>query len=563
MSGKKRITLSPVLKEHKFIYDLMKNTTSDYAFMMDPVEGIFLASPSFVQAYDLPAETLENISGVLEPFVYMQDRKPLASLFASVNSLTEGRERQLDFRMRDAKGNLSWLRLKGKIGLAKDGTPNLFAGTISQLARRNSADSVTGLLNRYQFIEDLTAALRTARETGGSGGLLVMGVDNFRTVNEAFNHEVGDIILRQISERILQNIPRGLSLYRLDGDEFGLIYPDADEEMLTEFFIRVQREFAHPQVYDGRQYIVTVSAGMVFYPQSARDPLILHKYAQAALDAAKSGGKNRLSAFSKEVYNRWLRSLTIQEQILQDVKAGCRNFELYFQPQVAGDDRHIVGAETLLRWKNSKGRMVAPMEFIKILEETKTIVPVGRWIFEQALRTCKEWRRSIPNFSMRVNMSYEQSKDLSFLEFIDDCLKRHDMPPDSVVLELTESKIVGDMKFVNARFDAFRSHGIKVAMDDFGTGYSSLASLKNLNCDIVKIDRAFVIRILENHFDQKLVEYTVDLCHSIGMTTCIEGVERPEEYDCLVKICKTDTIQGYLFGRPEPQEAFEKKFLGL
>ena len=553
MSGKKRITLSPVLKEHKFIY----------AFMMDPVEGIFLASPSFVQAYDLPAETLENISGVLEPFVYMQDRKPLASLFASVNSLTEGRERQLDFRMRDAKGNLSWLRLKGKIGLAKDGTPNLFAGTISQLARRNSADSVTGLLNRYQFIEDLTAALRTARETGGSGGLLVMGVDNFRTVNEAFNHEVGDIILRQISERILQNIPRGLSLYRLDGDEFGLIYPDADEEMLTEFFIRVQREFAHPQVYDGRQYIVTVSAGMVFYPQSARDPLILHKYAQAALDAAKSGGKNRLSAFSKEVYNRWLRSLTIQEQILQDVKAGCRNFELYFQPQVAGDDRHIVGAETLLRWKNSKGRMVAPMEFIKILEETKTIVPVGRWIFEQALRTCKEWRRSIPNFSMSVNMSYEQIKDLSFLEFIDDCLKRHDMPPDSVVLELTESKIVGDMKFVNARFDAFRSHGIKVAMDDFGTGYSSLASLKNLNCDIVKIDRAFVIRILENHFDQKLVEYTVDLCHSIGMTTCIEGVERPEEYDCLVKICKTDTIQGYLFGRPEPQEAFEKKFLGL
>ena len=292
MSGKKRITLSPVLKEHKFIYDLMKNTTSDYAFMMDPVEGIFLASPSFVQAYDLPAETLENISGVLEPFVYMQDRKPLASLFASVNSLTEGRERQLDFRMRDAKGNLSWLRLKGKIGLAKDGTPNLFAGTISQLARRNSADSVTGLLNRYQFIDDLTAALRTARETGGSGGLLVMGVDNFRTVNEAFNHEVGDIILRQISERILQNIPRGLSLYRLDGDEFGLIYPDADEEMLTEFFIRVQREFAHPQVYDGRQYIVTVSAGMVFYPQSARDPLILHKYAQAALDAAKSGGKS-------------------------------------------------------------------------------------------------------------------------------------------------------------------------------------------------------------------------------------------------------------------------------
>ncbi|WP_102493673.1 bifunctional diguanylate cyclase/phosphodiesterase [Selenomonas felix] len=563
MAGKKRAPLSPILRQNKRIFDLMKNTTSDYAFMMDPAADVFLASPTFVRDYALPSETLTHVADVLHPLICVQDRRAFDAIFSSLMDVTEGRERQLDFRITNAKGDLTWLRLKGKIGLSEDGHPNLFVGTISQLARRNAADSVTGLLNRYQFTEDLGEALRAARETGKGGGLLVMGIDNFRTVNEAFNHEIGDVILREISECILQNVPRRLSLYRLDGDEFGLIYPEADEEMLREFFIRVQREFAHPQVYDGRQYLVTMSAGMVFYPQAARDPLVLHKYAQAALDTAKAGGKNRLNAFSKEVYNRWLRSLTIQEQILEDVKAGCRNFELYFQPQVAGDDQHIVGAETLLRWKNEKGHMVAPMEFIRILEETKTIVPVGRWIFEQALRVCKEWRKKIPNFCMSVNMSYEQIKDLSFLKFVEDCLHRHDMPPDAVVLELTESKIVSDLKFVNAQFDAFRLHGIKIAMDDFGTGYSSLSSLKNLNCDIIKIDRAFVMRILDNHFDQKLVEYTVELCHSIGKTTCIEGVESQDEYDCLVKICKTDTIQGYLFGRPEPQDVFEQKFLGM
>ena len=563
MAGKKRAPLSPILRQNKRIFDLMKNTTSDYAFMMDPAADVFLASPTFVRDYALPSETLTHVADVLHPLICVQDRRAFDAIFSSLMDVTEGRERQLDFRITNAKGDLTWLRLKGNIGLSEDGHPNLFVGTISQLARRNAADSVTGLLNRYQFTEDLGEALRTARETGKGGGLLVMGIDNFRTVNEAFNHEIGDVILREISECILQNVPRRLSLYRLDGDEFGLIYPEADEEMLREFFIRVQREFAHPQVYDGRQYLVTMSAGMVFYPQAARDPLVLHKYAQAALDTAKAGGKNRLNAFSKEVYNRWLRSLTIQEQILEDVKAGCRNFELYFQPQVAGDDQHIVGAETLLRWKNEKGHMVAPMEFIRILEETKTIVPVGRWIFEQALRVCKEWRKKIPNFYMSVNMSYEQIKDLSFLKFVEDCLHRHDMPPDAVVLELTESKIVSDLKFVNAQFDAFRLHGIKIAMDDFGTGYSSLSSLKNLNCDIIKIDRAFVMRILDNHFDQKLVEYTVELCHSIGKTTCIEGVESQDEYDCLVKICKTDTIQGYLFGRPEPQDVFEQKFLGM
>ena len=563
MAGKKRAPLSPILRQNKRIFDLMKNTTSDYAFMMDPAADVFLASPTFVRDYALPSETLTHVADVLHPLICVQDRRAFDAIFSSLMDVTEGRERQLDFRITNAKGDLTWLRLKGKIGLSEDGHPNLFVGTISQLARRNAADSVTGLLNRYQFTEDLGEALRTARETGKGGGLLVMGIDNFRMVNEAFNHEVGDAILREISECILQNVPRRLSLYRLDGDEFGLIYPEADEEMLQEFFIRVQREFAHPQVYDGRQYLVTMSAGMVFYPQAARDPLVLHKYAQAALDTAKAGGKNRLNAFSKEVYNHWLRSLTIQEQILEDVKAGCRNFELYFQPQIAGDDQHIVGAETLLRWKNEKGHMVAPMEFIRILEETKTIVPVGRWIFEQALRVCKEWRKKIPNFCMSVNMSYEQIKDLSFLKFVEDCLHRHDMPPDAVVLELTESKIVSDLKFVNAQFDAFRLHGIKIAMDDFGTGYSSLSSLKNLNCDIIKIDRAFVMRILDNHFDQKLVEYTVELCHSIGKTTCIEGVESQDEYDCLVKICKTDTIQGYLFGRPEPQDVFEQKFLGM
>ena len=563
MGGKNRIALSPTLKRYKFIYDLLKNTTSDYTYMMDLVSDIFLAPPDFVRVYGLPAETIEHISGVLVPRVHQQDQKAIAELFESLRHRVEHRERQLDFRMRDIRGDFSWMRLKGKIGVSEDGTPNLFVGTIRPLAQRGVADAVTGLLNRYRFVEDLGRALRASREIGQAGGLMVLGVDNFHTVNEAFNHEVGDLILRDLSQCILRNLPRGFSLYRLDGDEFGIIYPNADEEMMTELFVRIQRGFAQPQIYEGRQYIVTISAGVVFYPQSARDPLVLHKYAQAALGAAKEGGKNRLSAFSKEIYNRWLRSLTIQEQILMDVQENCRNFELYFQPQVAGSDQRIVGAETLLRWKNHKGRMVAPMEFIRILEETKAIVPVGRWVFEESLRICKKWRKYIPDFHMSVNMSYEQIKDLSFLSFVDDCLCRYEMPPEAMILELTESRIVGDLKFVNEQFNAFRSRGIQIAMDDFGTGYSSLSSLKNLSCDIVKIDRAFVTRILENQFDQKLVEYTVELCHSIGMTTCIEGVERQEEYDCLTRICKTDTVQGYLFGRPEPQAIFEKKFLRM
>ena len=135
------------------------------------------------------------------------------------------------------------------------------------------------------------------------------------------------------------------------------------------------------------------------------------------------------------------------------------------------------------------------------------------------------------------------------------------MPPDSIVLELTESKIVADWSFINKQFDSFRHLGIAVAMDDFGTGYSSLASLKNLSCDIVKIDREFVKKILENDFDRRLVQYVVDLCHSIGISCCIEGVEEEAEYELLTKECKADSIQGYLFGHPESVTDFEEKFL--
>ncbi|MBQ1915490.1 MAG: EAL domain-containing protein, partial [Selenomonadaceae bacterium] len=285
------------------------------------------------------------------------------------------------------------------------------------------------------------------------------------------------------------------------------------------------------------------------------------KHAEAAMDIAKRDGKNRNCIFSKEQYNRWVRSISMRDNLRESVENGCTGFSLFFQPQVSAEDQCLIGAEALLRWKSPKGRMVAPMEFIPILEETRLIIPVGRWIVEEALRVCKKWRRIVPNFKVSVNLSYEQVKDASFKDFVNDCIDRYDVPPEALVLELTESKIIADWNFVNREFNHFRKKGISIAMDDFGTGYSSLATLKNLSCDIVKIDREFVKNILENDFDRRLVKYTVELCHSIGIRTCIEGVEEEEVYKLLRQECNADTIQGYLFGRPESVENFEEKFL--
>ena len=188
------------------------------------------------------------------------------------------------------------------------------------------------------------------------------------------------------------------------------------------------------------------------------------------------------------------------------------------------------------------------------------IIPVGKWVFEESVKICREWQKKMPEFCVSVNVSYEQIKDGTFQDFVGQCTAKYGIEPRSIVLELTESSIVADWEYVNRQFDAFREQGFRIAMDDFGTGYSSLVYLKNLSCDIVKLDREFVKNILNNTFDRQLVEYTVRLCHSIGITACVEGVETPEEYRLLVGDCNVDMCQGYLFGHPESEENFEKFF---
>ena len=201
------------------------------------------------------------------------------------------------------------------------------------------------------------------------------------------------------------------------------------------------------------------------------------------------------------------------------------------------------------------------MEFVAILEETKMILPLGKWIIEEALKTCKKWREYVPDFHISINVSYAQIKDVTFFPFVFEMIDALGLPPDAVTLELTESMIVSDWTFLHQRFNEFREKGVRIAMDDFGTGYSSLVYLKKLPCDIVKLDREFVRHILENDFDRQLVEYTVTLCHRMGIKVCIEGVEETEVYNIVTKECRADYIQGYLFGRPASETDFVRQYM--
>ena len=563
MKKNNRIPLSPCLKRFKFYFDLLKKTTNDYLFFTDIQENIVMVSPNLVQDFDLPGEVMENFDQYWGPLVHPEEREEYAALAHNLEAAQCVFEHAAEYRVKSRKGEYVWIRCRGRVGADREGRPSMFVGMMSRMAQRNQADEITGLLNKYQFEHAVKLALAEYRATGDGGAIMVFGLDNFKIVNETYNRLLGDQVLKRVARVIANVLPPALTLFKLDGDEFAVIYPGAGEKEVGEIFASVQSALSRPQDIDGHQYFCTASCGTVFYPTAGKDYLVLHKHAEAAMDIAKREGKNRNVLFSKEEYNRWVRSISMRDSLWESVENGCTGFSLFFQPQVSAVEQKIIGAEALLRWKNPKGRMVAPMEFIPILEETKLIIPVGKWIFAEAVRVCKRWREVIPEFRVSINMSYEQVKDLSFKKFVANCLQRYEMPPEAIILELTESKIVADWSFVNKQFDEFRQQGLAIAMDDFGTGYSSLASLKYLSCDIVKIDREFVKKILENDFDRRLVKYVVSLCHSIGIKCCIEGVEELAEYELLTKECQADSIQGYLFGHPESVENFEEKFLHM
>ena len=557
-----RSALSPLLKRLKLYFDLLKRTTSGYLYVVDLENKVALTSPNIVRDFGIPAETMEFLEfrRAWRSIMHPTECERVTEVFDAV---LQGRVKEgcVEFRARTRKGDYEWVECRCAAALDREGKKTLYAGIFRLMGQRNRADAVTGLLNKYQLEQRMKAALDEARETGRGGALMILGIDNFKIVNEAYNRSFGDQVLREVAQRIKKILSTDFRLYKLDGDEFGIVYPGADEADVENLYRSIQTALLEPQPIQDRQYFCTMSGGTVFFPQFGKEYLVLHKYAESALTFAKQSGKNKNCIFSKEVYNRWLRSLTAREDIRRSVEDGCRGFSLCFQPQVGADSQRIIGAEALLRWQNSKGRMVAPMEFIPLLEETQLMIPVGKWIADTAVGICRKWQKIIPDFRMSINLSYVQLRDPSFKDAVKACVERYGVDPKSIILELTEHTVTSDWNFINREFASLRECGLKIAMDDFGRGCSSLAMFKNLSCDIVKIDRAFVKEILSSDFDRRIVEYTVELCHSVGMSVCIEGVETEEEYELLTKTCKVDSIQGYLFGRPETQQGFEEKFL--
>ena len=557
----KKKKLSPLLEGIRFYFNVLEECSDAYYFATDYKLGVTLISKKWAKEFDIAGDDSEDIQtkwlSLMHPEDLVRMNEQLGEMF------NRGVKDALDikYRAKELSGDYVWLRSRARVLRDEKGNPFFLGGIVNRMDRLNQADNITGLLNKVQFEMAVNRVLKENARNGIGGRIMLLGLDNFRAINESNNRSFGDAVLRVTARQLTNLLPAGALLYKLDSDEFGIILPGARTAQVAQVFNAIQACMTRQQHIDGKPYFCTISSGTVAYPEDGKEYFKLFKHAEAALALAKHGGKNQNVILTPELYSRYVRTSAMRDKLKDCVENGCEGFQLFYQPQIEARTKRLIGAEALLRWKQPEGRMVSPMEFVPILEETKLILPVGKWIIEEALKTCKKWRDIVPDFKMSINISSVQIKDMSFFPFVREAIRRTGVPPEAVTLELTETTIVSDWTFINQQFNEFRDQGVQIAMDDFGTGYSSLAYLKNLSCDIVKVDRAFVKDIVGNDFDTKLVEYTVTLCRSVGIRTCIEGVEENEVYEIVTNRCGADYIQGYLFGRPVSENDFYDTYL--
>lgn len=538
------------------LYQAMCKSVDGYVVICDcQKENYKVTLPKeFVEEFELPQEYETKYFELWVSRIHPEDKERYIN---NLKCVFENKTQQfvLQYRVKNRNENWVWLESRAYLSYDENQNPDMLAGVIRNLGRQNQLDHTTGLLNKYAFRETAKQKIKENIPFG----VLLFNIDDFHHINELYDQTFGDSVLRALGTYIQSRVDGNASVYRLDGDEFGVLIMNPQEEEAEHLFERVSNHYRTQKELQGKRYYCTFSATYHEYEEGTSYEDFV-KALKVGINVVKRQGKNRLIKFNSEFLRYKERELELIELLRNSIEHDFDGFELNFQPQVYADTKTLKGAEALLRWHCEKYGKVSPVEFVPLLEKTDMIQPVGKWVFQQAVEMCKRWVCLYPQFSMSINVSYLQLFDPTFVNFMQTCVEEAGIDYQNIIVEITESKFISDKELLKRVFDSVRSMGMKIAMDDFGTGYSSLGLLKEAPADIVKIDKIFVRNIKENSFDSSFIRVVVELCHKVGIKVCLEGVEEDEEMN-VVSEMDLDFIQGYLYGKPEGAEKFYQLYL--
>ena len=414
-------------------------------------------------------------------------------------------------------------------------------------------DALTGLPNRTLFHDRVEQALRAARRAGGGVCVMLIDLDRFKEVNDTLGHMSGDVLLREVAQRLRTPVRESDTVARLGGDEFGVlatgIATQTDALVLAE---KLREALSAPIIVGGLALEVESSIGIALAPDHGADVDTLIRHADVSMYESKKTHSPAVYCPETDHHSR------VRLTLVADLRRALERKELvvYYQPQASAVTGAVRTMEALVRWEHPVHGLLPPDQFVPLAEQTGLIRPLTLYMLNAALRQCAAWRGAGYDVAVAVNVTGRDLLDLRFPEQVAEAIAKAGVAPEALELEITESTIMTDAARARSVLVQLSELGVRLAIDDFGSGHSSLGYLKRLPIDVLKIDRSFVINMADGTDDAVIVRSTIDLGHNLGLEVVAEGVESEQALTRLTEL-GCDTLQGYFLGRPQPTEAVE------
>lgn len=552
----KDITVEQLCKVINMLHPCM----DDYLYVYDLMNDYYYISPEAIKHFSLPAVEFHDVISNHAKFVYPQDVEMLQK---DLQEILDGKKdfHNLQYRWMSKKGEAIWINCRGYVVRSEDGTPEYMLGCINEIGARQKADNVSGLLGMSSlrsFLEEHVS------KKINEGYLMRLGLDDFKEINEKLGSDYGDMVLRKTAECIESCILPGQTLYRAGSDEFlvmdvmGRSIQQAEEQYQE---IRQAIDvFVKDNYYEA---VYTVSAGILggteFTGFNFSD---IMRYSEFSLNEAKRRGKNRAYVLEKQDYEKFIYKKSLIKLLRNSVNHGFEGFEVYLQPLFDANSKTLYGAEALMRYHTQEYGMISPVEFIPLLEKTGLIIPTGKWMLHHALELCHDIQMKVPDFRISVNISYIQVLKSDIISEILQVIEQHQVDPSKVIIELTESGLLLADSRIAKLWNRLKEKGIQLALDDFGTGYSNFHYLNDLHPEIIKIDRSFTVKAVENEYEYKLLSLMSDMVHGMDVKVCVEGIENQKELEKMLKV-SPNYCQGYYFGKPCNYQEFRSSFIDV